>query len=642
VKRQVNFFNGDRNYGHLQAIKTGNKPQLDLLVIGMLGRAHITFVSNDADHMREVWHINETFQIPYNPVADVDGDGRLELVYTRSNADGEAPTSGNVTMIARDLLTGEVRHERAQSRLLGLQDLDGDGVSEMIVTSVPDDKASILRAFDEAIPLPVSGRQLCLVADRPPLHMMNEALADRSGYQPFTQDIDHDGLMELFATTADGLVAIDPRSHKIELKYNPDPRRLSLPVAIGRVGGSGDGALMLTEDFDLGLAVISPQGHELARVDVNESTPRTAVAARLGQKKQMTLLATKPNGTLVALAGPGLAAGRAEAIWERPGTGGFVSASVVHIEKDDDAQVLACVGESAEPVILDASGRVLRRFAGLPSDGTAFVSGTGFVGQFGDPPRTAIGAVSAIGPNDEVARLTIFDALSGDVLWQRDGGPAPQRTPCVVDVNSDGVDDLVWIHYFDLVAADGRTGETLWAVNDRVPGYHVVSAADVDGSGTMSLLLTGGYMCLYRFDLSGNQVWASEPLNYNAGSAAALADVDGDGHLEFGTAFTDRFACYDAATGQVKWTISLPGQGSDVAAVDINGNGREDFVFGCTDGNLYAVEAPPAGSTGVVLWKAFLGAPVGPPVVADLNSDGGAEIIVATLDGGLHVLAAPD
>jgi hypothetical protein len=74
-------------------------------------------------------------------------------------------------------------------------------------------KASILRGFDKELALPVSGRQLCLVADRPPPHMMNEPLADRSGYQPFAQDIDKNGSKELFATTADSLVAIDSESH---------------------------------------------------------------------------------------------------------------------------------------------------------------------------------------------------------------------------------------------------------------------------------------------------------------------------------------------------------------------------------------------------------------------------------------------
>ena len=76
-------------------------------------------------------------------------------------------------------------------------------------------------------------------------------------------------LFNRYDVPAGGLVAIDPLSREIELKYRPDPHRLSFPVASGRVGENGDGALMLTGDF--GLVVISPQGHELARVDVNEA-----------------------------------------------------------------------------------------------------------------------------------------------------------------------------------------------------------------------------------------------------------------------------------------------------------------------------------------------------------------------------------
>jgi outer membrane protein assembly factor BamB len=147
-------------------------------------------------------------------------------------------------------------------------------------------------------------------------------------------------------------------------------------------------------------------------------------------------------------------------------------------------------------------------------------------------------------------------------------------------------------------------------------------------------------MGIYRFDLKGQEVWRTPPLHYNAGSAAALADVDGDGQWEFGTAFTDRFACYDAANGQVKWTIPLPGKGSDVAAADLDGDGRAEFLFGCADGNLYAVKSPSEGSEGQVLWKVPLGAPVGPPSIADLDGDGQAEILVCTQDGWLHVLGA--
>ena len=169
------------------------------------------------------------------------------------------------------------------------------------------------------------------------------------------------------------------------------------------------------------------------------------------------------------------------------------------------------------------------------------------------------------------------------------------------DANDDGVDDLVYSHYFDLCVADGRTGEYLSYVGSAVPGYHIALDADLDGSGAPSVLLSGGYRGIYRFDLQGKEVWRSAILDYNAGSAAAIGDVDGDGKLEFGTAFTDRFACCDATGGEVKWELRLPGKGSDVICADIDGYGRPEFLFGCADGHLYAVQASSDGSAGSIL-----------------------------------------
>jgi len=117
-----------------------------------------------------------------------------------------------------------------------------------------------------------------------------------------------------------------------------------------------------------------------------------------------------------------------------------------------------------------------------------------------------------------------------------------------------------------------------------------------------------------------------------------VGDVDGDGKMEFGTAFTDCFVCYDAATGQPRWTLPMPGRGSDVAAGDINGDGRIEFVWGCSDGNLYAAGCPKPGGAGEILWQVPLGAPVGPPSPADVDGDGLLEVLVTTADGWLHVL----
>lgn len=73
---------------------------------------------------------------------------------------------------------------------------------------------------------------------------------------------------------------------------------------------------------------------------------------------------------------------------------------------------------------------------------------------------------------------------------------------------------------------------------------------------------------------------------------------------------------------------------SSIVAVDIDGDGRIEFVFGGFDGFLYAVEA----ESGDVLWSLDLGAPVGDPIVADINGDGASEILVPAADGYLYAI----
>ncbi|MBI2301484.1 MAG: hypothetical protein HYU66_21475 [Armatimonadetes bacterium] len=636
VKRQCAFANGDRCYGHLQAVRTGDKPQLDLLVVGLLGREHMTFFANDAAGLREVWHVNETFEIPLNPVADLDGDGRLEVVYTRHSAAGEAPTAANTVFVIRNLATGELKRERPGFRLQGVLQRDGDPRADLIGVTVPDGRIVFHAETPAEVALSIAGASLCIVPARPPLGMMNEDLEDRSGYTVFARDLDGDGVEEVFVRTPEALLGIDAHTLKpdFELRFGRGgPLQVLGSVRTGRAKPA---AILCAGDG--GLLLLGSSGKVLHRLDVQESVPRTPIVARLTDRA--AVLVTGADASLRALDGPSLFRGREKLLWSQAHLGGFATPTVADVDGDGVPEVLACDRRTAEPVILDADGRVKRRLPPLPTDGTKLATGSMVAWRGGKDAPVCVGAVSEVGPNDGIAKFTAYDAQTGKVLWWREGGPHPRRTPCVVDLDGDGADELVWSTYFDLLAVEGRTGANRIYVGNVVPGYHLVSAGDPDANGRPSLFFSGGYMALYRFTAKGERVWATPPLNYDAGSAVALADVDGDGRPELGTAFSDHFACYDTATGEPKWAVPLPGQGSDVAAADIDGDGRPEFLTGCTDGHLYAVQAAADGQSGHVLWQVFLDAPVGPPAIADLDGDGKAEIVVATLDGRLHVLAA--
>jgi outer membrane protein assembly factor BamB len=633
LKREVSFPNGDRNYGHLQAIRSGPKPQLDLLVVGMLGSPHITFLSHSEQDLREAWHIKETCQIPYNPVADVDGDGALEVAYTRIDDSGRPPTAQDAVLVVRDLLSGTVKRELPGLRLRGIVDLDGDGRLSLVATTVPGEDIVLFAGTPRQQSLALPGARLCLTAPEPPAGMMNEVLPNRGGYTVVTRDLDGDGKPELLARTQEGLCGISPTTLQTRLACGGQGADVFSVLGWGHLlRGAPEALLGLSSG---GFVVVPPDGPCLPPIRVPALTPRPTVAARFRPGGPVAVFATRADGTVVALDGVALAKGQARALWSCPRLGAFDAPAVADLDGDGTREVILCDVATAEPVIVDAEGAVRRRLTALPTDGTPLVTGTCAVGRFGPDGRVLIGALSNAGPNDGTARWTMLDPTDGRVVWQREGGPHERRSSTVCDVDGDGCDDLVHSHFFDLIALNGKTGETLWFRGGSVPGYHLASVADLDGSGKPSVLLSGGYMAMYRFDLQGQELWRTPPLNYNAGSAAAL------GAGEFGTAFSDRFACYAAADGRLKWSLALRGQGSDVAAADVDGDGRIEFLFGCSDGCLYAVGSAVDGTEGRVLWRVDLGAPVGPPSVADVDGDGYAEVLVATADGCLQVLGVP-
>jgi hypothetical protein len=233
-------------------------------------------------------------------------------------------------------------------------------------------------------------------------------------------------------------------------------------------------------------------------------------------------------------------------------------------------------------------------------------------------------------------RNWLIHGQTGDVLWENIPGVA--YPPAQADLRGTGFEDLVGMYYFTHTIIDGRTGQTLFE-DDRRPGYHPVTVVDVDGDGQPEVICSGGYMTISCSEADGRRRWVVDNLHYNAGGAAGIADVDGDGHLELGVAFRDGwFRCYDAVTGTLRWELPLPAAGSDCISGDVDGDGLPEFLFGCYDGNLYA--AGVRQETPAIIWQCPLIGAVGAPVMADVDGDGTAEILVAAGDGYLYCIGS--
>ncbi|HRK36226.1 MAG TPA: VCBS repeat-containing protein, partial [Candidatus Hydrogenedentes bacterium] len=99
------------------------------------------------------------------------------------------------------------------------------------------------------------------------------------------------------------------------------------------------------------------------------------------------------------------------------------------------------------------------------------------------------------------------------------------------------------------------------------------------------------------------------------------------------------FACINVANGTVRWEIPVAATCSDVVSCDIDGDGRQEFVFGTSHAALYAVGDE--GGKPRVAWQAQLSGASGTPLLADLTGDGRTDIAVPTADGYITLFTSP-
>ncbi|GHG67591.1 FG-GAP-like repeat-containing protein [Comamonas sp. JC664] len=251
-----------------------------------------------------------------------------------------------------------------------------------------------------------------------------------------------------------------------------------------------------------------------------------------------------------------------------------------------------------------------------------------------------------------------------------------QTTPVVVDVNQDGIPDVVFNSFEGwnfktngvLRAISGADGADLWAVTDpayRTRGSATVAAGDIDGDGKVELCTVPesarGIIC---FEHTGAFKFRADgpPLDWGG---VSLADLDGDGSVEL----IAGNHVYDS-TGALRW-VGSDGVGSPPDAtgplsfaVDLDGDGFQEVVNGRAiyrhDGTLKckASELGQGGLSGVgnfdagpegevvVVWNGHVslmdancrvkwtvqhpgGGVGGPPNIADFDGDGQPEIGVA-------------
>ncbi len=280
---------------------------------------------------------------------------------------------------------------------------------------------------------------------------------------------------------------------------------------------------------------------------------------------------------------------------------------------------------------------------GLPAPRKAYMRTAHFLGR--ETPDLYVWAGTPL------VRSAAVDGRTGALLWEKGEHTGLERyygasmnLASTADFNGDGKEDLVFTCPDYYCVADGPTGNLLLGplfppdiFKQPSQGLYTFPALLDRKEKSPLVSLVDGHYFQAAMTLQAEPLWYKLPPPGENRSACEgfLQLADGTWLMGFGRQ-NGNFACINLADGSLRWELPLDAAATDSIACDINGDGVQEFLFGTSHGDFYAVADD--GGTPKVVWKTALGAAAGAPIAADLNGDGASEIVVPTVDGHLRVL----
>jgi len=600
-----------------------------------------------------------------NTVADVDGDGRLEVLINLYNAADD----GRWHVSVHDGMTGQVKYDLTDEHLDGVTDVDGDGSAELLTSRTT---SWVVPAFG---PIRVGG-----LKNGHPTTLWERADA---GWQ--TWDTPMPLHVNSGATYGRRTVLARPMENGTAVvlrRLVPDrPDETTISVATWSEGGLHERTtvqgrrlegLALDDRGNLLFRGVSRPGAP-GRLQVRGGRVRairfqrqgvsagTAVAARADDRARAVVVVQGSGEELVAFHPP-RGDRQSKEIWRIPGRGqgaawpGTLGPVLADLRADGGRQVIyaaAAPSGCGRLVAADLAGREVwhHDFGRIPGTPPVWNSGAIVlwqVGRFTNKGRQDV-LVTVRRSMMHSEETVLLSGRDGGELWRRVRQDTSMHsrgvggTPfALADYDGDGLDDVASFYPSQFYLLNGRTGENLILMNavwDPVPTKPVYwgrpVAGDFEKTGRASVFMAGGAMTgLVRPD--GTLVWhdavGQSPVMF------AFGDLDANGRIDaVGFGYPDGVRCYDAATGRVKWRMAMPAAGAPAGAAsgDVDADGRDEVLL-TVGKTLYCVGTGDDGKRGVVLWQVAMPTNVGPPSIADLDGDGNASVLLVGQDGHVY------
>ncbi len=701
--------NGERhrNYGLLQLVDIDGDGSREVVIVAERVARHIAVIDNDRngnltplwDRFIEFIYPNDTTELRHtvNSVADVDGDGKPEIVVSIFNARKD----GRWWLEIIDPMTGKLKFEMRDRYLWGIQDVDGDGLPELL-----------LGEERKRNPLPFSIVEVTRIKDLKPFVVWgcdNARFAGRgvrprgwkSNFRPM--QFGHDETWT--ETSIDGstfflfTLARDRTRSLTEVSWSHEQvstRSTSLQStgefvmsALADVDGDGMAECILSENNGRILVVRAQKGVQatwtvgfrLQLEGYSAARPGPIPVVYRSQPGKSPCITIPDNTNLLHQLQVDHSTGLAAELWARSGRGWigydscFHCAYVRDVEGDGVLEVMAVNpdrDECSELVALAPDGTVKRSwlFPRAPSPAPTRIGLYEWIvaGRKGGETITASFYTSPSMNSEQTVTIDLENnerwrrTQQGEGEWGRGVGPWSAFS---VLPSYGGRTRIFFLAKDLLCQLDAQSGEwirepwILWRATNSVmnqpdwdftkdrqadfggqkdpfTAYGSAILLDVDDDGNEEILIGG---CFGGFGVLRNDYsilwWKRTPFTDMMLRLPGVADVHGDGHVCVGISRANgTFTCLEGASGRELWTIDLRSTTSDIVSCDIDGDGKEEFIAGTTDGRLIAIGVDGSGR-GCIRWSVDLGFALGNPVVADVNGDGLAEVLVVSGNGTL-------
>lgn len=701
--------NGERhrNYGLHQLIDIDGDGVREVVIVAERVARHMAVIDNDGkgtltplwDRFVEFIYPSDTTELRHcgNSVADVDGDGKPELIVCLFNDRKDERWWLEII----DPLTGAVKMAMPDTYLWGVQDINGDGVPELLVGTEHHRNPA---PYGTVEVVSVKGLSTTTLWRCEHARFAGKALRPSgwsSNFRPiqFAHDetwselSGNGGTLFLFTQEADrmqSLAAVTWHDRTITITSTPlHSVGEIVMVALADVNGDGIAECVVSENNGR-LLILRPGGQILAQWSAGFRLQLEGFSAarpgpvpvvyRSHQEARPCIVVPDNTNTFhqIQVAPDGTSVIEQ---WRHPGRGCmgydncFHSAYICDVDDDGSPEVMISNTQRAdhsELLALDDRGTRKRSWAlpAVPPPGMTRIGLYQWIVVDGTEGKTILASsYASYSMNSEETVAIDLDGRTrwhrreqGEGEWGRGVGPWSAFSVAL----KPGADTEVMFLAKDLLCRiNARTGDwirepwLLWhatnsvmnqpdweftkdrqadfgTARDPFTAYGSAILADLDGDGREEMLIGGcfGGLGLLRADFS-IVWWMQAPFTDMMLRLPGIADVNGTGRLCVGLCRANGvFHCLDGVTGASLWEIDLQSTTADIVSCDIDGDGKEEFIVGTTDGRLLAIGTDAAGH-GVIRWSVPIGSALGSPVIADVDGDGSSEILVVSGDGSL-------